>query len=164
MGRQAGARTSPTRTWTVSYGSPHPARSCSTRLSGRSPDSWPRSADQARSALGEAADARGRRFEIIGLPQPDLDRITGEGDDFVSTHAGFYIANDSVFLPEFGDRTADDRARAVLQDHFPKREVVRLRIDTIASGGGIHCATHEQPGNLPPDRHHRPDRWRPERP
>ncbi|MFH9725758.1 agmatine/peptidylarginine deiminase [Streptomyces sp. NPDC017254] len=114
---------------------------------GSPPDSWSRSADQARSVLEKATDARGRRFEIIDLPQPDLDRITGEGDDFVSTYANFYVANDSVFMPKFGDRAADDRARGILQEHFPKRDVVQIQIDTIASGGGgIHCATHEQPG------------------
>ncbi|MER5886266.1 agmatine deiminase family protein [Streptomyces sp. NPDC001941] len=114
---------------------------------GTPPDSWSRSADQARSVLDKATDARGRRFEIIDLPQPDLDRITGEGDDFVSTYANFYVANDSVFLPKFGDRAADARAKSILQEHFPKRDVVQVQIDTIASGGGgIHCSTHDQPG------------------
>ncbi|MEU6880424.1 agmatine deiminase family protein [Streptomyces sp. NPDC046712] len=114
---------------------------------GTPPDSWSRSADQARSVLGRATDARGRRFEIIDLPQPDLDRLTGEGNDFVSTYANFYIANDAVFLPKFGDRKADARAKGILQEHFPKRDIVQLQIDTIASGGGgIHCSTHDQPG------------------
>ncbi|MEV7617241.1 agmatine deiminase family protein [Streptomyces sp. NPDC089799] len=111
------------------------------------PDSWSRSADQAKSVLSKATDARGRRFEVIDLPQPDLNRITGEGDDFVSTYANFYVANDAVFMPRFGDRKADDRARGILQEHFPKRDVVPVAIDTIASGGGgIHCSTHDQPG------------------
>ncbi|MCF3181561.1 agmatine deiminase family protein [Streptomyces polychromogenes] len=111
------------------------------------PDSWSRSADQAKSVLSKATDARGRRFEVIDLPQPDLDRITGRGDDFVSTYANFYVANDAVFMPRFGDRQADDRARGILREHFPKREVVQVQIDTIASGGGgIHCSTHDQPG------------------
>ncbi|MET9610908.1 agmatine deiminase family protein [Streptomyces sp. NPDC006512] len=110
-------------------------------------DSWSRSADQAKAVLSKATDARGRRFEVIDLPQPDLNRITGEGDDFVSTYANFYVANDAVFMPRFGDRTADDRARAILREHFPKRDVVPVPIDTIASGGGgIHCSTHDQPG------------------
>ncbi|MFE5807788.1 agmatine deiminase family protein [Streptomyces sp. NPDC056491] len=110
-------------------------------------DSWSRSADQAKSVLSKATDARGRRFEVIDLPQPDLNRITGEGDDFVSTYANFYVANDSVFMPQFGDRKADDRARGILREHFPKRDVVPVKIDTIASGGGgIHCSTHDQPG------------------
>ncbi|WP_392895160.1 agmatine/peptidylarginine deiminase [Streptomyces sp. LN699] len=110
-------------------------------------DSWSRSADQAKSVLSKATDARGRRFEVIDLPQPDLNRITGEGDDFVSTYANFYIANDAVFMPRFGDRKADDTARGILREHFPKRDVVPVAIDTIASGGGgIHCSTHDQPG------------------
>ncbi|MGW6394193.1 agmatine deiminase family protein [Streptomyces sp. NPDC055103] len=114
---------------------------------GTPPDSWSRSADQARSVLEKATDAHGRRFEIIDLPQPDLDRITGEGDDFVSTYANFYVANDSVFLPRFGDRKADARAKAILKEHFPQRDIVQVQIDTIASGGGgIHCSTHDQPG------------------
>ncbi|MFE7331898.1 agmatine/peptidylarginine deiminase [Streptomyces sp. NPDC057565] len=110
-------------------------------------DSWSRSSDQARSVLSKATDARGRRFEIIDLPQPDLDKITGQGDDFVSSYVNFYIANDAVFMPKFGDREADDRARGILQEHFPKRDIVPIQIDTIASGGGgIHCSTHDQPG------------------
>ncbi|MFJ6656790.1 agmatine/peptidylarginine deiminase [Streptomyces sp. NPDC091377] len=114
---------------------------------GTPPDSWSRAADQARSVLDEATDARGRRFEVIDLPQPDVDRITGEGDEFVGTYANFYVANDSVFMPRFGDRKADDRARGILQEHFPRRDIVPVVIDTIASGGGgIHCATHDQPG------------------
>ncbi|MYT77736.1 agmatine deiminase [Streptomyces sp. MnatMP-M77] len=114
---------------------------------GTPPDSWSRAADQARAVLSRATDARGRRFEVIDLPQPDLDRITGEGDDFVSTYANFYVANDAVFMPRFGDRKADDRARGILREQFPDRDVVPVAIDTVASGGGgIHCATHDQPG------------------
>ncbi|MBJ3808282.1 agmatine deiminase family protein [Streptomyces flavofungini] len=110
-------------------------------------DSWSRAADQAKSVLSEATDAKGRRFEVIDLPQPDLDRITGEGDEFVSTYANFYVANDSMFMPRFGDRKADKRAKGILQEHFPQRDIVQVEIDTIASGGGgIHCSTHDQPG------------------
>ncbi|WP_455358165.1 agmatine deiminase family protein [Streptomyces sp. SYSU K21746] len=110
-------------------------------------DSWSRSSDQAMSVLSEATDAQGRSFEVIDLPQPDPDRISGYSDDFLSTYANFYIANDSVFMPKFGDRKADDRARGILQEHFPKRDIVPVSIDTIATGGGgIHCATHDQPG------------------
>ncbi|MFD4241024.1 agmatine deiminase family protein [Streptomyces sp. NPDC058525] len=110
-------------------------------------DSWSRSSDQAKSVLSKATDARGRGFEVIDLPQPDPARITGYSDEFLSTYANFYIANDSVFMPQFGDKKGDDRARGILREHFPKRDIVPVRIDTIATGGGgIHCATHDQPG------------------
>ncbi|MYW62744.1 agmatine deiminase family protein [Streptomyces sp. SID8379] len=115
---------------------------------GSPPDVWSRAADQARRVIEESTDARGRRLEVTDLPQPDLDEITGDGDDFVSTYANFYVANDAVFMPRFGDTKADDRARGILQDHFPDRDIVPVRIDAIASGGGgIHCATREQPGH-----------------
>lgn len=110
-------------------------------------DVWSRAADQAKAVLSEARDARGRPFEVVGLPQPDPARITGKGDDFVSTYINFYVANGAVFMPRFGDRGADSRARSILREHFPGRDVVPVRIDTIAAGGGgIHCSTHDQPG------------------
>jgi agmatine deiminase len=114
---------------------------------GSPPDSWSRAAEQARSVLEKATDARGKGFEVVELPQPDLYEITGRGDDFVSTYVNFYVANEAVFMPRFGDVKADDRAKGILREHFPTREVVSVQIDEVAAGGGgIHCATHEQPG------------------
>lgn len=114
---------------------------------GGPPDVWSRSAEQARGVLAEATDAAGRRLRVVDLPQPDPDRITGRGDAFVSSYANFYVANGAVFLPKFGDAEADDRARGILGEQFPGREVVLVPIDAIAAGGGgIHCSTHDMPG------------------
>lgn len=110
-------------------------------------DVWSRSSAQARSVLQEATDADGNGFEVVDLPQPDFGEIRGSGDDFLASYVNFYVGNGAVFVPEFGDRAADDRAQGILQDHFPDREIVPLNIDTVASGGGgIHCATHDLPG------------------
>ncbi|MEW1634269.1 agmatine deiminase family protein [Streptomyces sp. NPDC093801] len=109
-------------------------------------DVWSRSADQAKSVLKDATDARGKKIEVIELSQPDPDRITGRGDAFVSSYMNFYIGGKGVYLPRFGDAQADDRARQIMKEHFPDREIVSVKIDAIASGGGgIHCATHDQP-------------------
>ncbi|MFD8638177.1 agmatine/peptidylarginine deiminase [Streptomyces sp. NPDC059533] len=109
-------------------------------------DVWSRSADQAKSVLKDATDARGKKIEVIELSQPDPDRITGRGDAFVSSYMNFYIGAKGVYLPRFGDAKADDRAKQIMKDHFPDREIVQVKIDAIASGGGgIHCATHDQP-------------------
>ncbi|MEV0250238.1 agmatine deiminase family protein [Nocardia sp. NPDC050712] len=117
-----------------------------TAFPGTPADSWSRSADQARATLAAATDAHGRAFEVIDLPRPEPAVITGAGDDFVASYANFYIANGAVFLPRFGDRRADDHARAILAEHFPGRDIVPVSIDEIAAGGGgIHCATHDQP-------------------
>ncbi|MFJ8311005.1 MULTISPECIES: agmatine/peptidylarginine deiminase [unclassified Streptomyces] len=114
---------------------------------GEPANSWSRSADQAKKVLKDATDARGKKLQVIELPQPDPNAITGRDPKMVTTYANFYVANQSVFLPKFGDAKADDRARQMLRDHFPGREVVSLKIDTIASGGGgIHCSTHDEPG------------------
>lgn len=118
-----------------------------TAFPGSPADSWSRSSEQARQVLAEATDARGRKLQVIDLPQPDPDEIIGQGDEFVSSYANFYIANGAVFLPEFGDRRADDRAQGILRDHLPGRDIVPVPIDEIAAGGGgIHCSTHDQPG------------------
>ncbi|MFD8146413.1 agmatine/peptidylarginine deiminase [Streptomyces sp. NPDC059708] len=109
-------------------------------------DVWSRSADQAKSVLKDATDARGKKIQVIELSQPDPDRITGRGDAFVSSYMNFYIGAKGVYLPRFGDDRADDRAQQVMKEHFPDREIVPVKIDAIASGGGgIHCATHDQP-------------------
>ncbi|MCX4750069.1 agmatine deiminase family protein [Kitasatospora sp. NBC_01287] len=109
-------------------------------------DVWSRSADQARSVLADATDATGSKLRVIEIPQPDPDRITGRGDAFVSSYLNFYIGDKGVYLPLFGDPKADDQAQQILKDHVPNREIVPIRIDTIASGGGgIHCSTHDQP-------------------
>lgn len=112
---------------------------------GEPPDVWSRSADQARAVLADAVDARGKTLEVVELPQPDPGQITGDGDEFLSSYVNFFIGNEAVFLPRFGDRRADDAAQQILGDHFPDREIVAVGIDAIgAGGGGIHCATHEQ--------------------
>lgn len=114
---------------------------------GSPPDSWSRAADQARSVLASTTDADGRPFTVIDLVQPDPGKVEGYGEDSVISYANFYVANKSVFVPEFGDAMADERARRILGERLPGREIVPVKIPAIASGGGgIHCATHDQPG------------------
>ncbi len=110
-------------------------------------DVWSRSSAQAKQVLQGATDAHNRPLQIIELPQPDPDLITGRGDAFVSSYINFYVANQAVFMPRFGDGAADSKAQQILRDQFPGRDIVPLKIDAIAAGGsGIHCSTHDQPG------------------
>ncbi|MFI9386715.1 agmatine/peptidylarginine deiminase [Kutzneria sp. NPDC052558] len=109
-------------------------------------DFWSQAADQARAVLAASTDARGKPIQVVDLPQPDPDRVAVRDPKAVISYANFYIGNTAVFMPKFGDAAGDDRARQILRDHFPDREVVPVSIDAIASGGGgIHCATHDQP-------------------
>ena len=78
------------------------------------------------------------------LPEP-ID-IRGTSDDFVSSYVNYYVCNGAVIAAQFGDQAADDEARDVLASLYPGRRIVQLNIDALgASGGGIHCATQQQP-------------------
>lgn len=56
------------------------------------------------------------------------------------------MINGAVIAPQFGDRSADEKARALLEQLYPGRDVVQLDIDAIAAGGGgIHCVTNQCP-------------------
>ncbi|MFC5374049.1 agmatine/peptidylarginine deiminase [Brevundimonas faecalis] len=107
-------------------------------------DPWSAAAHVTLSVLRQATDARGRPLEITRLPEPIDIRATG--DDFVSSYVNYYVCNGAVIAPQFGDRRADAEAHEILAALHPGRKVVPLNIDALgASGGGIHCATQQQP-------------------
>ena len=78
------------------------------------------------------------------LPDP-VDIRSGD-PDFVSSYINYYVCNGAVIAPQFGDKLADEEARETLAALYPGRKIVQLDIDPLgASGGGIHCATQQQP-------------------
>jgi len=107
------------------------------------PDVWQKAYDQAASVLRSTTS-----YTLVDLLKPDYTKSRYQGDHspFVAAYTNFYVANGSVFVPQYGDSKADANAAAVLRDLFPGRDIVQLRIDHItADGGGIHCATQQQP-------------------
>ncbi|MFE5581808.1 agmatine deiminase family protein [Kitasatospora sp. NPDC056531] len=110
------------------------------------PDVWTTASAQALQVLQSATDARGRTLKVVDLPEPDLDLIPGAGKNFLATYINYYVCNGGVIVPRFGDKAADDRAAGVIGDFHPGRKVTQLTINHIAAGGGgIHCATQQQP-------------------
>ncbi|MFE3453927.1 agmatine deiminase family protein [Nonomuraea sp. NPDC059194] len=107
-------------------------------------DVWLAAYDQGRKVLNSAVDARGKRLELVELPEPvDIGR---RGDGFLATYVNYYVVNDGVILPRFGDKKADKNAAAIIRDLYPGREVVQVPVDTLGEGGGgIHCATQQMP-------------------
>ena len=96
--------------------------------------------------LGAATDASGRRFDVLPLQAPAKTRTEFASKDFAAGYVNFYVCNGAVIAPEFGDRVADGRAQSVLQKLFPQRAVIQINVDGIAAGGGgIHCATQQEP-------------------
>ncbi|MFD5465896.1 agmatine deiminase family protein [Kitasatospora sp. NPDC127059] len=110
------------------------------------PDVWTTASAQALQVLQSATDAKGRGLKIVDLPEPDLDLIQGAGKNFLATYINYYLCNGGVIVPRFGDQAADDRAAGILGDLHPGRKVTQVSINHIAAGGGgIHCATQQQP-------------------
>jgi len=107
-------------------------------------DPWSRSAFETRDILANAVDAAGRRLVLERLPEPRRPRV--KADDFVASYVNYYVCNGAVIAAQFGDKDADREARAALARLYPGREVVTLDVDAIGLvGGGIHCATQQQP-------------------
>lgn len=122
---------------------------------------WIKQYEQALSVLNNSTDARGRKLQIIELPEPnpakvrklprrDIELCKDIGLDCeyggLTSYVNFYIVNGGVVMPEFGDKEADRKAQEIVQKAFSDRKVVAVNIDYVAvGGGGIHCATHELP-------------------
>jgi agmatine deiminase len=107
-------------------------------------DPWSRSAIETRDILANATDAAGRKLVLERLPEPLKPRV--RADDFVASYVNYYVCNGAVIAAQFGDAKADREARATLARLYPGREVVTLDVDAIGEvGGGIHCATQQQP-------------------
>lgn len=107
-------------------------------------DPWSVAAFETHDILAEATDANGDKLDLVILPEPYDIRV--DSPDFVSSYVNYYVCNGAVIAAEFGDKAADEEAAAMLSDLYPGREIVTLNIDAVGEvGGGIHCATHEQP-------------------
>ena len=97
-----------------------------------------------RRALALASDAQGRRFELIELHEAS-EAVDAAADVFCASYTNFYIANGGIIMPAYGI-AADHVAADVLAKAFPGREVVPVRINHLAhGGGGVHCITQQQP-------------------
>ena len=93
--------------------------------------------------LGKATDARGRRLEIVPIPQPAA-RFS-QGRRLALSYINFYRANGAIVAPRFGDPRDADAERA-LRAAFPELTLVGVPVaDIVYGGGGIHCITQQQP-------------------
>lgn len=116
----------------------------------------------AYDILTSTLDAKGRKLEVVKLPIPSKpvliteEDLTGyefeDGEDtrelgerLAASYVNFYIANDRILLPQFGDEN-DIKAVKILASCFPNREIVPIYARDILTGGGnIHCITQQVP-------------------
>ena len=123
---------------------------------------------QAYDILSATTDARGRHPEIIKLPIPkkpvcitqyEADGFTYEegedqrqtGERLAASYVNFYISNDSILVPQFGDEH-DTLAVEILQSISGRRRVIPIMARSIIVGGGnIHCITQQIPSAVKKD-------------
>lgn len=107
-------------------------------------DPWSVSAFETYDVLKQSTDNAGRSPELVVVPEPFDTRVTSE--DFVASYVNYYVCNGAVIAAQFGDRETDLQAQTTLSRLYPDREIVTLNVDPIGeTGGGIHCATQQQP-------------------
>jgi agmatine/peptidylarginine deiminase len=112
-----------------------------------------------REELAEARTAAGRPYRLVALPTPTLysvgtasvgmthadERCRRPGRLTDASYANYLVTNGLVLVPVYGC-AADERAKAILAEHFPGRRVVGIpTLSVTEEGGAIHCVTQQQP-------------------
>ena len=109
---------------------------------------------QHRDELRNARTESGKPLTLVPLPKPKnemystLTSSTRPPFDSIlslGTYANFYIANKVVLVPVYGD-VNDARAKSIIAEHFPDREIIGIPAWATAElGGMMHCVTQQQP-------------------
>jgi agmatine deiminase len=111
-------------------------------------DVWSIAASETLKMLEAERDLGAAPLEIVKFAGPT--HVRSSEPSFVGSYINYYVCNGAVIAPQFGDAAADCRARNTLAALYPDRVVRMLDIDPIAEvGGGIHCATQQQPSRWP---------------
>lgn len=107
-------------------------------------DPWTASAYETYDILAKAKTAEGVPIKLVELSEPINLRVDSE--DFVPSYVNYYLCNGAVIMAAFGDKRTDAEAIETMKMLYPNREIVTLNVDPIGEvGGGIHCATQQQP-------------------
>ncbi|RIX51580.1 agmatine deiminase family protein [Paenibacillus nanensis] len=99
-----------------------------------------------RDILRNAVDAKGRKLEIIEIPQPPKREY--EGNRLTLSYLNFYFVNGGIILPVFGGEAeeTDRKAEEILAAAFPDRRIRKVNgMGIIAEGGNVHCTTQQMP-------------------
>jgi agmatine deiminase len=107
--------------------------------------------------LDELQGARtesGNPLDLVCLPKPKNEMYSTlvpathppfESVLSLGTYANFYVANNVVLVPVYGD-VNDARAKSILAEHFSDREIIGIPAWATAElGGMMHCVTQQQP-------------------
>ena len=97
--------------------------------------------------LRSGKDAEGRPFEVVEIEQPGEAGKDWRGRPLAASYINFYLPNGGVVMPAF-NHPNDEKARAVIADCFPGRDILQIEaLDIVEGGGGIHCITQQEPAS-----------------
>ncbi|WP_044481294.1 agmatine deiminase family protein [Paenibacillus antibioticophila] len=99
-----------------------------------------------RATLAKAVDAKGRKLEVIEIPQPP--KTFHEGQRLTLSYLNFYFVNGGIILPVFGGAAeeTDRKAADILAAAFPDRRIRTVDgMAIIREGGNVHCTTQQMP-------------------
>jgi agmatine deiminase len=109
---------------------------------------------QHREELSNASTESGKPLTLVPLPKPENEMYSTLSESTqppfkktlsLGTYANFYIANNVVLVPVYGD-VNDANAKSILAEHFPNREIIGIPAwHTAELGGMMHCVTQQQP-------------------
>ena len=87
----------------------------------------------------------GKPYRLLPLPMPEA--IYDEnGERLPATYANFLIMNKAVLYPTYNQPDNDIKAKAVLAEAFPEREIVGVDCRAlIKQHGSLHCVTMQYP-------------------
>ncbi|MFV0343200.1 MAG: agmatine/peptidylarginine deiminase [Anaerocolumna sp.] len=96
--------------------------------------------------LENTVDAKGRKLEIIEIPQPPVRYYKGER--LTLSYLNFYFVNKGIILPVFCEDAmeTDQLAKDMIQKVFPDRKITEVDgMKLIKEGGNVHCITQQMP-------------------
>lgn len=99
-----------------------------------------------RAILANAVDAKGRKLEVIEIPQPP--KAFHEDQRLTLSYLNFYFVNGGIILPVFGGAAeeTDRKAAEILGEAFPDRKIRTVDgMAIIREGGNVHCTTQQMP-------------------
>jgi agmatine deiminase len=102
--------------------------------------------------LKAATTESGQSPTLVPLPVPKdgvyqvaKDSIWRESRYTDAAYSNYLVANGVVLVPVFGN-VNDDRAKQIIGEQFPDREIVAIdAVSLTEDGGAIHCVTQQQP-------------------
>ncbi|KAL3448441.1 hypothetical protein BJX65DRAFT_274710 [Aspergillus insuetus] len=107
------------------------------------PKPWIEIYEEIRDILAQSVDAKGRRFEVHTIDEPDpssLGSLTYE--EPATNYVNYYFVNGGLIVPQFGDAARDEEAVQTLQKLCPDRTIRPLPVRAVPLAGGVlHCST-----------------------